>query len=305
MKVAIMGCGPGGAYLYALLRRKMPGVEISLFDKGHHTVCGIKPCAWAVSRSPFMSLCKEIDIIPPILGQYDHVNIGGMRVKADVATIDKPAFIRKLVEGANISDGAPVHTFERIIDATGKRTYLSAGAERRVKTAQRKIKARLDAPLMNLRRDGWAWAIPLGEYTHIGAGSVRTDPRTRIDDLGLEGCEVLCQCQGDVSCGGFIEPFVQGNVWGLGESIGLVDPMTGEGIVPAMLSAKLMLDNWDNPLAYEESVKKTFSVMQKEAHFVKRLISGKMPFTLFVKTFTAVYPTFFQRALIGMKISTR
>jgi flavin-dependent dehydrogenase len=32
MKIAIMGCGPGGSYLYCLLRQREPDVEIDLYD---------------------------------------------------------------------------------------------------------------------------------------------------------------------------------------------------------------------------------------------------------------------------------
>jgi len=137
-----MGCGVGGSYLYSLLTRKKPEVEVSIFDIPHHTRCGIKGCAWGVSSSQFVDLCREAHINPHkyILGVYDHVlldqsnlrvtyryaSADKVKLKAKVAMIDKPLFIEDMLDEAhplNPSE-ANLTTFDRIIDATGFKRML-------------------------------------------------------------------------------------------------------------------------------------------------------------------------------------
>ena len=74
---------------------------------------------------------------------------------------------------------------------------------------------------------------------------------------------------------GPVYPFIEGKVWGLGEAIGLVDPIACAGIVPAMTSAKLMSDNWDNDDRYEKQVWRCYSYMVNEAKAVAKLARGE------------------------------
>lgn len=41
-RIVIMGCGPGVAYLYTLLRHRKPELVVEIFDLAHHTAFGIK-----------------------------------------------------------------------------------------------------------------------------------------------------------------------------------------------------------------------------------------------------------------------
>ena len=101
--VAIMGCGPGGAYLYALFLHKKPELEVITFDITYHTACGIKGCVWGASWPQFAKLSREVNIDPEkyVLGRYDHVLINQMKLRADVVIIDRPLLIRDLFGGAS------------------------------------------------------------------------------------------------------------------------------------------------------------------------------------------------------------
>ncbi|GAJ22115.1 unnamed protein product, partial [marine sediment metagenome] len=52
---------------------------------------------------------------------------------------------------------------------------------------------------------------------------------------------------------------------GIGESIGLVDPLSGVGIIPAMFSARALVDYWYDLKGYEEYIKHTYGYLSRGA----------------------------------------
>ena len=58
------------------------------------------------------------------------------------------------------------------------------------------------------------------------------------------------------------EPFYHGKVVGVGESIGTVYPLLGEGIIPSMVCADLFVKNIGNNEQYRKDVLKYFSVYE-------------------------------------------
>lgn len=283
--VAIMGCGPGGAYLYALLRYKKPELEVTIFDKTPHTVCGIKGCAWGASWPQFSKLSKEVNIDPDkyVLGRHDHLFINQMKLKADGVIIDKPLLIKDLLGGKSPLDpsDADLSAFERIVDASGvSRAYLSS---RQGLAPANVIQMRITTTSISCprvfadRTGGYTWLFPLGRgEAHVGSLSPQgIDIATReLDSVRktLAAGPVLCSCSAMICRKGPVYPFIEGKVWGLGEAIGLVDPIACAGIVPAMTSAKLMSENWDNNHRYEKQVWRCYSYMVKEAKAVAKIV---------------------------------
>jgi flavin-dependent dehydrogenase len=321
--VAIMGGGPGGAYLYALLRHKKPELEVVIFDKTLPTACGTKGCAWGVSWPPFAALCKEINIDPEkyILGKYDHVLINQMRLKGNGAIINKPLLIKDLLGGISPLDpsGADLARFERIVDASGvNRAYLSSREDQSlVNTIQMRIAhTPASGPMIFAHRTGvYTWLFPLGkDEAHLGslsAGGIDMAAQ-ELDRFRktLAAGAVLCSCSGTIRRSGPIYPFIEGKVWGLGEAIGLVDPIACAGIVPAMASAKLMSEDWENGPRYEKRISRYYSYMGKEAKAVAKIVKGeKLIFTDLLFPNRAyetlgIYPSFRQVIAVVSKIGT-
>ena len=71
------------------------------------------------------------------------------------------------------------------------------------------------------------------------------------------------------------QPFVaagsDGEVWGVGEAIGCVAPLAGDGIVPGMKSVQLLMKWWDDPSGYTRAVLKEFDWMKKERAVIDKL----------------------------------
>ena len=285
-----MGCGPGGSYLYRLLQQKKPKPEVVLFDIPHHTACGVKGCAWGVSWPQFVELCREAGVSGGkyLLGNYDHVLINQLKIRAEVAIVDKPSLIKDLLAGKSPLNpsGAQLDAFDHIVDATGaQRAYLSPWSNRPIVAAvQMRITPKESAPcpMVFLNNTGYTWLFPLSQgEAHVGALShegaeVAWQEIERVKQ-SLDARQVICSCTGQIRCHGPVLPFTEGKVWGLGEAIGLVDPISGAGIVPAMTSAKLMVENWESAPDYEMQVWRRYSYMVKEAGAMSRAMAGERP----------------------------
>jgi flavin-dependent dehydrogenase len=286
-KIAIAGAGMAGAYLYRLLHRQ--GVRCDVYDVAPATLCGLSPCAWGTSRD-FAELVADAGLTADdyILQRTDHVLIDDVKIKADLMTFDKPRLVKDLLAGAQVThSGLNPTAYERVIDATGAaRVFLPAIADDIVlQCVQYRLKSSQALEnQINLGRIGYAWCFPLsaGRY-HIGCGSLTDDPRTRIDELGLRAGsaggrqKVICDCSGKIRLAGpqASLPFVTGEIWGVGEAIGCVAPLAGDGIVPGMKSVQLLIKHWDDPDGYTRAVLKAFRWMHGERRVLEKLRKGQ------------------------------
>jgi flavin-dependent dehydrogenase len=71
------------------------------------------------------------------------------------------------------------------------------------------------------------------------------------------------------------EPFYHGKVVGVGESIGTVYPLLGEGIIPSMTCADIFIENIGNNERYRQQVLKKFAIYAKVLAFVRNKMDSK------------------------------
>ncbi|MGD0233955.1 MAG: NAD(P)-binding protein [Syntrophorhabdales bacterium] len=285
MKIAIVGAGMTGAYLYRLLAAK--GFLIDVFDKRPGTRCGLTPCAWGTSRG-FAELVKSSGLDPSkyILRYPDHVVIDGVKIGADVMTIDKQMLIKDLLQDVGVSHSQPDATqYDRVIDATGvSRAFLPSIKDDFILPCVQ-FRVRSDGQLENQIRlggIGYAWCFPLSDHEyHIGCGSLFSDPHTILKELGwmrknTSRSKMVCACTGTIRLAGpqCSQPFVVAGtdheVWGVGEAIGCVAPLAGDGIIPGMRSAQILMERWDDPSGYTNAILREFKWMEKERRVVDK-----------------------------------
>jgi flavin-dependent dehydrogenase len=214
--------------------------------------------------------------------KYDRVIIEGIELKADLAVIDKPLLIERMLDGERPAIlESQLGQYDRVIDATGQRVYLPSYSARTVSTIE--LRAKVSSPMLPTAflsdGGGYSWLIPLNNgEAHLGSLSPRgiDESQREIGKLQeeIDVGSTLCACQGQIWVSGPIRPFKRGNIWGLGESIGLVEPLTGIGITPAMDSARLMIENWDDALRYEREILSRYYYMVRLARIVQRLAGG-------------------------------
>lgn len=285
-RILIAGADIGGSYLLRLLiKRGMNPREIEIFDPGAKTRCGIAPCGFGITRQ-FIPLYREVGLNPEtyILAKLDVGYLNTIKIEVEGAfSIDKPAFIRDLLEGVDVHSSPSTMATDRIIDATGiARAYIGKyesdlmvpGVQRKVEFPQRPVAREC------LHRAGYSWVIPLaGNEAHVGIGSMAYDHDTMVKAVkGLaQGGKTICACRGYVRCTGPILPLVQGNVWAIGEAGGIVEPLSGAGMVPAMVSAKLLVEHWDDPQGYQAAIMSQYGWFRKSAKILHTWHKGGLP----------------------------
>ncbi len=285
LKIAIVGGGITGAYLYRLLKRRGQNVEI--FDIKPATRCGISPCAWATTQE-FNDLVASAGLHPStyILTVSDYIIMDGIRMNARFMTIDKPRLIGDLLHDARLNHAQPLkEKFDRIIDATGSSRKILPPIEEDTVLQCVQFRIRTNTPRDNevkLGNLGYAWRLPLSnnEY-HIGCGSLVTDPMNVMKDIAwmqdIRDSAIVCGCKGMIRATGTdrSRPFFKVSdgheVWGIGESIGCVGPLAGDGIIPGMKSVHLLLDHWNDPSGYTKAIMKEFGWMGPERDIIIKL----------------------------------
>jgi flavin-dependent dehydrogenase len=292
MKIAICGAGLVGSYLYRFLSHS-GFKQITIFEKQkpHQTKCGISPCAWITSIG-FEEFIKDVNLKPEeyILQTFDKIIINELHIRAVIKIINKPKLIADLLTGTDVIDSpVKINEFDRIIDATGvARAYLpEINNDIIASCIQYRVYSKESFECsINVSNLGYAWRYPLSnnEY-HIGAGSIMIPPDQMISKLGwLRDCNYLCSCVGKIrfTSPHYSLPFVDATmdrrhhpIWGVGEAIGCVAPLAGEGIIPGLKSARLMLTNWEDAGAYQRSILKEFLWMKKERGVIDKAMQGR------------------------------
>ncbi len=290
--LAIAGAGMAGAYLYRLLRRA--GYRAHLYDRPISTRCGLSPCAWGTTAE-FVSLVAATGLDPEkyVLQRHDCIVIDDLCLTAELITFDKPRLIGDLLEGAEVLN-APLTAdrYDRVIDASGVSRALlpPVACDLVLDCCQYQVESL--TPLDNRVRlggIGYAWCFPLSAHRyHIGCGSLLADPRRILAelrwlrDVGTDADgTVRCGCTGRIRLTGphaslpFVTDVCREGVWGVGEAIGCVAPLAGDGIVPGMRSVQLLLEHWDSPERYTAAILKEFRWMKGERGVVERLQRGE------------------------------
>ena len=296
MKIAVMGMGVAGSYLLSRLKNDhdVTGYE-RMTEERHDSIC-----AWGSSKNRMAQLCKMsgIDFEKYVIhdGKFMHISCAGK--KFDIAlhglcTYDKIGLIQDLVKDCTVHYGKALakkdltSKYDLVVDCTGfHRTYLP-----RIKndfflpTYEYKIQYEDKVPYDDFfvhafkGMSGYFWYFPLGEKTaHIGAGDYNKNHIVETDKfLKKHGGKIVKTVGRPIrlatpeNC----MPYSDGNIVGVGESIGTVFPLLGEGIIPSMECADLLVDNVDNIAEYERQVAKHFAIYGTVYDFVRKKIDGK------------------------------
>ncbi len=284
-RIAIVGAGVSGSYLYHLLLQE--GIKADIFDQRHETKCGINSCAW-ITNKHFYPLMENVGLNPEdfILTEIDKVYIDRKEFKSHTLIINKPKLLSELRYGFKPAlSKVDFSLYDRIIDATGvSRSFLPAIPDDLVaKTAQFRLLTQnphKTNQMINIDDIGFVWCYHSGNNTfHVGCGSFLRSPEYYIDKCGCIDPEdkILCKCTSNIRITSpyYSQPFVFNKVWGVGEAIGCVSPLSGEGIVPSMKSAELLFKNWEYPQRYAKAILKEFSWMKAERHIWDKALQGK------------------------------
>jgi flavin-dependent dehydrogenase len=310
LKIAVVGAGVAGAYL---LNRIPAEHHVEAFEmraeKNWYTVC-----AWGTSQPYMRELVKKagfnFDDYVLHKGKEMVVDLGDEELRiplCGLVTYDKHRLTHDMIEGKNIHWGAQVKEanggfkdFDLVVDATGlhrsllpkvEGDILIPSLEYQVKSKELPYDDFVIRPYPGIT--GYWWYFPLGDgMAHVGAGDLRGSYRGELDDFVRKyKCEVVKRIGRPVRVTppGLMQPFYDGKVVGVGESIGTVYPMLGEGIIPSMQCADLFVENLYDREAYRRAVLEHFAVYSKVFEFIKAKIDGKFSVARMWPTLLAIY----------------
>jgi len=295
VRIAVVGIGVAGAYLVNRLSREHDVIGFErMHEESHDSIC-----AWGTTKSVMTDLAKKCELNFDDYILHDGLNMRveagrnsfGIKLKG-LCTYDKIQLIKDMAEGVKINYGiapnreALEQDFDLIIDATGfHRTLLPKPKnELWVPTIQYKVKYDerpyddfLIKPFPNMT--GYFWFFPLENgYAHVGAGDKNRKHVEIVENfLNKHKGEVLKKVGRPIrlSPPALCEPFIDGKVVGVGESIGTVYALLGEGIIPSTICADLFVDNVNDLQRYRKLVLEKFKIYHTVFNFVKNKINDE------------------------------
>ncbi|MCL4452465.1 MAG: NAD(P)/FAD-dependent oxidoreductase [Candidatus Thermoplasmatota archaeon] len=244
MRIAVAGLGSSGSYLLHLLTRS--GFDAFGFDpkrEGYYI-----PCGYAANRHSMTDLLSwtKLDFSSYIESKAEEVIFSGtsqreIRFRSrGMVTFDKNKLEADLLKECRWSRTAVKGQYDLLVDATGvSRRYLPKVEDYRMHTVEyvTGIEEKKEFQFRYFSHgSGYFWIFPRGDKYHVGAGS---DSVTMIKD-SLSPYTPEKVVSRDIRLKPLMHSISDGNVIGIGEAIGTVSPITGEGIVPSMKSAFLL-----------------------------------------------------------------
>src|SRR5918911_371548 len=278
MHIAIAGAGVAGSYLGSMLQRR--GHDVELFEaskKEHHWPV----CAWGASRHMLEKFSAHAG-----LNFNDYIFHIGHRLRMELpgdkeehldlkglVTYNKQQWENDLLKDVKVTYGVkctketfPFTRYDYVLDCTGlHRTLLPKSDQDFLIPAYEylldNIQGQDEFYVIGYRSaKGYFWYFPLGKgQGYMGAGDVekkyygiteffKLHPEARIDKKIGRPIRLAPPKR--------MEPFYNGNTIGVGESIGCVFPMLGEGIIPSLICCEIFLDVLDHRKDNEFDFKK-------------------------------------------------
>lgn len=307
MKIAIAGAGVSGSYLLSRLKdeHKVSAFELSSLDK-YDTVC-----AWGTSRHIMERFAKKVglnfeDYIlhtgKEMIMDLSEIGKEKLRLKlSGLCTFDKKRYLLDLLRGMDVKFGKSFENgdYDLVIDATGVRRAVLPKAEGMlVPCIQYDVKFPNppfnDFMLSILKTmTGYLWYFPLGgKLFHVGAGDVRRKHRAFLDEFVKihrgEVLEVKVKAV-RITPPEFSQPIYSGRVVGVGEAIGTVHPIFGEGIIPSLQSCDLLLEHIFDLEEYKKAILKKFRAFKSPFKVVRAFVEGNFSFSKMLKDLVGMF----------------
>lgn len=296
MKVAIAGMGPAGAYLSALLSDEYRVEIYEMQDEESFT----SVCAWGTGYHKMREMLKRVG-----LNFDDYVIFRGKRLYvelrerlftvrlAGLSTFDKPRLLKDLVSKVSVNYGKAVRPGEletkyyRVIDATGvyRRLLPNIEDDLLMPTIQYLVKFKRPPfddfyvkPFKSYT--GYLWYFPLdnGRF-FVGAGDAKYNKHieTALRFIREHDGEIMKRMGKALRLTPPTKalPHYFMNTIGVGEAVGSVFAVLGEGILPSMMSAELLYENFEDPLGYSRLLKRKFKVFEYALKFLMAKMNDK------------------------------
>jgi len=287
LRIAVVGAGVAGSYLVSRLSGEH---KVTCYERQKEK--SFWPvCAWATSLHEMKSIAGNcgLSFQDYILHESRQmiVDIGKkLHIKSvGLCTFDKLSFEKDLHRGGDVRFGCDVRSppnggsFDLVVDATGfsrlllprpEKNYFIPSLEYKVRFREEPFDDFYIRPFAGL--SGYFWYFPLGDrYAFVGAGDYRRNHEAQLNAfMSKHKGEVLMKIGRPIRITppSMCQPFSVGNIVGVGEAIGTVYPLLGEGIIPSLQCAELLVQNIGDMQAYEEAVLRKFQIYTEALRFL-------------------------------------
>lgn len=304
MNIAVVGAGVAGSYLGRLLQNR--GHQVEVFESSRREDHW-PTCAWGASKFMLKKFSDQAG-----LNFDDYVLHTGKILRMELpnntieylqlkglVTYNKQKWEHDLLTGTKISYGVkhtletfPIAKFDYVLDCTGFHRSLLPRSEQdfiipSYEYLVENVQGINEFYVIGYRgARGYFWYFPLENGRgYIGAGDIDRK-YAGIQDFFRDHLEarVIRKIGRPIRLAPprRMKPFFHHNVIGVGESIGCVFPMLGEGIIPSLLCSELFLEVLDEnceAFDYEEYTKKVLKRFQyyDDVYQIVRLkMNGKL-----------------------------
>ncbi len=290
--ITIAGLGVSGGYL--LRRLHQDGFDVRGFDPktdGYYV-----PCGYATNRTKLGALLNSVglvveDYIESIANTVTISTESGRELSfpsIGLCTIDKNRLENEMVSGMPYErrKAEPLGDSDGwLVDATGiSRYYLGpANGDLQMFTKEYLSEESTHSDFYFKyfsKGKGYYWEFPLGGKYHIGAGG---DSRELVEESinWVRNPQKIASRK--IRLAPLFGQISRDNVIGVGEAIGTVSPITGEGILPSMESAEILfqcMKNYSDPITlkqeYEAAIQKAFNRYTKLFQLLKDTRNGDL-----------------------------
>ena len=316
MNIAVVGAGVAGCYLSKMLHEK--GHDVQVFESSqmdnHWPVC-----AWGASKNMLQVFSEKAGLDfdkyilhnGKVLKMYlPHDNVEYLELKG-LVTYDKKKWEYDLLRGIEVSygtritqDNFPASDFDYVLDCTGyHRTLLPRSKNDFVIPAYEYLVENVNDlnefyVIGYKGARGYFWYFPLDDKRgYVGAGDIdrkylgikeffEDNPSARI--IRKIGRPIRLSPPKNM------KPFFMRNIIGVGESIGCVFPMLGEGIIPSLLCSDIFLEVLDEGAefdfnSYANKVLKKFGYYDDVYKIVRLKMSGNLNTVKHLKLLMRMY----------------
>jgi flavin-dependent dehydrogenase len=316
MNIAVVGAGVAGCYLSKMLHEK--GHDVQVFESSqmdnHWPVC-----AWGASKNMLQVFSEKAGLDfdkyilhnGKVLKMYlPHDNVEYLELKG-LVTYDKKKWEYDLLRGIEVSygtritqDNFPASDFDYVLDCTGyHRTLLPRSKNDFVIPAYEYLVENVNDlnefyVIGYKGARGYFWYFPLDDKRgYVGAGDIdrkylgikeffEDNPSARI--IRKIGRPIRLSPPKNM------KPFFMRNIIGVGESIGCVFPMLGEGIIPSLLCSDIFLEVLDEEPefdfnSYANKVLKKFGYYDDVYKIVRLKMSGNLNTVKHLKLLMRMY----------------
>ncbi|MHB8361195.1 MAG: geranylgeranyl reductase family protein [Thermoplasmataceae archaeon] len=263
--------GISGSYL--LRRLTIEGFDVKGYDpkRANYYI----PCGYATNERNILKYCKKagIDFDEYVISRADNVKISGDNFKEKefpgfgLCTFDKNKFENDMIKGLNVLREKIAFSENGIyLDCSGiSRALLGPSKNDYTMNAIEYLtkKSSHEDFYFNFYANGrgYFWEFPMGNNYHVGAGGINIEENKKR----LKNYDHFLTTGRRIRMKPLFDEMTRKNIYGIGESIGCVSPITGEGIVPTLRCADIFMESLDkaediNDLTriYVSRVKKEF-----------------------------------------------